>query len=109
MEHFDTPNELKQRLSAVTTARFGKTPEACTDAELCQALLALTQQLAAARPAPAETPNGRKLYYFSAEFLMGKLLSNNLLALGFKLWVFKFCFHMALRYFKLFYVLIIVC
>ena len=82
MEHFDTPNELKQRLSAVTAARFSKTPEACTDAELCQALLALTQQLAAARPAPAETPNGRKLYYFSAEFLMGKLLSNNLLALG---------------------------
>ena len=43
MEHFDTPNELKQRLSAVTAARFSKTPEACTDAELCQALLALTQ------------------------------------------------------------------
>ena len=54
-------------------------PEECTDAQLYQALLALTQQLAAGRPAPK---GPRKLYYFSAEFLMGKLLSNNLLALG---------------------------
>ena len=54
-------------------------PDACTDAQLYHALLALTQQLAAGRPAPA---GERKLYYFSAEFLMGKLLSNNLLALG---------------------------
>ncbi len=37
------------------------------------------QELSQARPAPA---GERKLYYFSAEFLIGKLLSNNLLALG---------------------------
>ena len=71
--------ELKQQLSAITNARFGCGPEECTDAQLSQALLALTQQLAAGRPAPK---GPRKLYYFSAEFLMGKLLSNNLLALG---------------------------
>ena len=71
--------ELKQQLSAITNARFGCGPEECTDAQLYQALLALTQQLAAGRPAPK---GPRKLYYFSAEFLMGKLLSNNLLALG---------------------------
>ena len=71
--------ELKQQLSAITNARFGCGPEGCTDAQLYQALLALTQQLAAGRPAPK---GPRKLYYFSAEFLMGKLLSNNLLALG---------------------------
>ena len=71
--------KLKQQLSAITNARFGCGPEECTDAQLYQALLALTQQLAAGRPAPK---GPRKLYYFSAEFLMGKLLSNNLLALG---------------------------
>ena len=71
--------ELKQQLSAITNARFGCGPEECTDDQLYQALLALTQQLAAGRPAPK---GPRKLYYFSAEFLMGKLLSNNLLALG---------------------------
>ena len=71
--------EHKQQLSAITNARFGCGPEECTDAQLYQALLALTQQLAAGRPAPK---GPRKLYYFSAEFLMGKLLSNNLLALG---------------------------
>ena len=72
-------NEIKQKLAALTAARFGCQPDGCTDAQLYHALLALTQQLAAGRPAPA---GERKLYYFSAEFLMGKLLSNNLLALG---------------------------
>ena len=72
-------NEIKQKLAALTTERFACQPDACTDVQLYHALLALTQQLAAGRPAPA---GERKLYYFSAEFLMGKLLSNNLLALG---------------------------
>ena len=72
-------NEIKQKLAALTTERFACQPDAFTDAQLYHALLALTQQLAAGRPAPA---GERKLYYFSAEFLMGKLLSNNLLALG---------------------------
>ena len=72
-------NEIKQKLAALTAERFACQPDACTDAQLYHALLALTQQLAAGRPAPA---GERKLYYFSAEFLMGKLLSNNLLALG---------------------------
>ena len=72
-------NEIRQKLAALTTERFACQPDACTDAQLYHALLALTQQLAAGRPAPT---GERKLYYFSAEFLMGKLLSNNLLALG---------------------------
>ena len=72
-------HEIKQELAALTARRFGCEPEGCTDAQLYHALLALTQQLSTGRPAPA---GQRKLYYFSAEFLMGKLLSNNLLALG---------------------------
>ena len=71
--------ELKQQLAAVTAKAFDCAPDACTDAQLYHALQALTRQLAEGRPAPQ---GERKLYYFSAEFLMGKLLSNNLLALG---------------------------
>ena len=71
--------ELKQQLNAITQQRFSLAPESCTDEQLYHALLELTQQQAMALPAPA---GDRKLYYFSAEFLMGKLLSNNLLALG---------------------------
>jgi len=71
--------ELKEQLAAITRERFSLPPEECDEGRLYTALLALTQQLSQARPAPA---GERKLYYFSAEFLMGKLLDNNLLALG---------------------------
>ena len=71
--------ELKEQLANITRERFSIAPEQCDDRQLYTALLALTQRLSQARPAPA---GERKLYYFSAEFLMGKLLDNNLLALG---------------------------
>ena len=70
---------LSQRLRAKTMERYQLPPEECGDAQLFHALMAVTQDLSTARPAP---DGARKLYYFSAEFLMGKLLSNNLLALG---------------------------
>ena len=71
--------QLKEQLFQTTQARFGRSPDQCDDHQLYEALLLLTCRMAKERPAP-ET--GRKLYYFSAEFLIGKLLSNNLLALG---------------------------
>ena len=71
--------QLKEQLFQTTQARFGCAPDQCDDHQLYEALLILTRNMAQNRPAPA---GGRKLYYFSAEFLMGKLLSNNLLALG---------------------------
>jgi len=71
--------ELKERIFQITQDRFHLSPDQCGDRQLYEALLILTRDLAKDRPAP-ET--GRKLYYFSAEFLTGKLLSNNLLALG---------------------------
>ena len=70
---------LKEQIGQLTRERFGRSPEQCGDGQLYQALLCLTRTLAQNRPAP---DNGRKLYYFSAEFLLGKLLSNQLLALG---------------------------
>ena len=70
--------DLKQQLSAVL-AQKGKTLESCTDQDLYYALLTVTQKVQTGS-GPART--GRKLYYISAEFLIGKLLSNNLLNLG---------------------------
>ncbi len=71
--------DLKTQLEQITQQRFNLIPDRCTDRQLYEALLVLTRQLAQERPAPA---GERKLYYFSAEFLVGKLLDNNLLALG---------------------------
>ena len=71
--------DVKQRMVELAQAKYHKGPGQCTDGELYRVLLQLSQELAQARPAPA---GARKLYYFSAEFLIGKLLSNDLLALG---------------------------
>ncbi len=71
--------QLKERLFQTTQARFGCAPDQCDDRQLYEALLILARDMAQDRPAPA---GERKLYYFSAEFLVGKLLSNQLLALG---------------------------
>ena len=71
--------EMRAWLAAFTRKRFGCDPRHCDDRQLYEALLVMTRELSQNRPAP---DTGRKLYYFSAEFLVGKLLSNNLLGLG---------------------------
>ena len=57
----------------------GKSLKNCSDQELYLALLELVRTKSAERVKPV---HGRKLYYISAEFLIGKLLSNNLINLG---------------------------
>ena len=52
---------------------------ACSDRQIYLALLELVRRKAGERREPVR---GRKLYYISAEFLIGKLLSNNLINLG---------------------------
>ncbi|MEE0799996.1 MAG: glycogen/starch/alpha-glucan family phosphorylase [Gemmiger sp.] len=66
-------------MTAVLQELAGKAPAECSDRELYMALLLLVRNCASREVRPAE---GRKLYYFSAEFLVGKLLSNNLINLG---------------------------
>ena len=69
----------KKELETALCTACPKAIADCTDKELYTALLAISQQSAAKKK---ENAGKKKLYYISAEFLIGKLLSNNLINLG---------------------------
>lgn len=58
---------------------LGKTVAGASNEEIYGALLAAVQEMAAEKE---RTDSKKKLYYISAEFLIGKLLSNNMINLG---------------------------
>ncbi|MCR5801835.1 MAG: glycogen/starch/alpha-glucan family phosphorylase [Lachnospiraceae bacterium] len=70
---------LEQHLGAITEKKFGKTIAECTDEELYGAVLKMTKELT---EVSTRISGEKKLYYISMEFLIGKLLSNNLINLG---------------------------
>ena len=70
---------IETKIEEVMKKNFGRGVEQCTDDEVFQGLLIMTRDELAGRK-PIESK--KKLYYISAEFLIGKLLSNNLINLG---------------------------
>ena len=70
---------MEKRLQEVLEKRFHKTLDTCTKEELFHALMEITKE---ATGNLKRNEGSKKLYYISAGFLIGKLLSNNLINLG---------------------------
>ena len=69
---------LEEQLEEIAQEKFGKNLKECTDRETYYVLLEMTTRLMDV----TEVSNGeKKVYYISMEFLIGKLLSNNLINL----------------------------
>ena len=68
-----------QRLEKIAKANYGKALRECSSNEAYYALLEMVKEITAEKE---EIKGDKKVYYISAEFLIGKLLSNNLINLG---------------------------
>ena len=61
--------------------KLGKAINEASDREIYEALLTIVKEMAEERTTKA-SESKKKIYYMSAEFLIGKLLSNNMINLG---------------------------
>ena len=70
---------MEAELAKTAERLYGKSVKDCSEAELYYVLLSFTKDMSkVTEPIVGE----KKVYYISAEFLIGKLLSNNLINLG---------------------------
>ncbi len=72
-------NGSMEKLNHITKKLYKKEIKSCTDKEIYYALLKLSKEMTAGKSA---IKGKKKIYYISMEFLIGKLLSNNLINLG---------------------------
>ena len=70
---------MENRIEATMKKYFGRGIDQCTNEEIQKGLLIMTKEEMEGRP---RILGKKKVYYISAEFLIGKLLSNNLINLG---------------------------
>ena len=70
---------METQLAMLAEKKYGKKLDECTDEQLYYSVLELTKEMT---EVTEEITGEKKLYYISAEFLIGKLLSNNLINLG---------------------------
>ncbi len=70
---------LEKQLEILIGQRYKKNIRTCSDAQLYDCVLQLTKDQTKKKPV---IKGKKKVYYISMEFLMGKLLSNNLINLG---------------------------
>ncbi len=70
---------VKTNLEAVAQKMYGKAIKELDDSQLYIAILNMTKEMMKGK---GTIKGSKKVYYISAEFLIGKLLSNNLLNLG---------------------------
>ena len=67
------------KIQELLETKLGKTVKEASNAEVYYALLHVVQNMAKDKEVPVKK---KKIYYISAEFLIGKLLSNNMINLG---------------------------
>ena len=72
-------DHLGDQLESFAKELFGKSIAECTDKEVYYCLLYVVKGMT---EATTQIAGPKKVYYISAEFLIGKLLSNNLINLG---------------------------
>ncbi len=70
---------METRIEQIMKKYYGRVIDQCTNEELFQGLMIMTREEMEGRKS---ITGKKKLYYISAEFLIGKLLSNNLINLG---------------------------
>ena len=72
-------DQMEEKLRDLSTELFHKEIKDCTNSEIYNCVLQLVKEMTYSVP---KIKGNKKVYYISAEFLIGKLLSNNLINLG---------------------------